>query len=48
MQSTDISRSMIDGTLSESDYNKILAEIDKPHEKGASHRQISEPTQDEA
>lgn len=48
MQSSDISRSMIDGTLSESDYNKILDEIDKPREKGAPHRQISEPTQDEA
>jgi hypothetical protein len=48
MQSSDISRSMIDGTLSESDYNRILDEIDKLHAKGASHRQISEPTQDEA
>ena len=42
MQSSEISRRMIDGTLSESDYNGILDEIDK----GNSDRK--EPTQDEA
>ena len=42
MQSSEISRSMINGTLSESDYNGILDEIDK----GNSSQK--EPTQDQA
>jgi len=48
MKSDNINRYMIDGELSDSEYNRKLDEIDKPHKKGATRDQISEPTQIQA
>lgn len=48
MKSDNINRYMIDGELSDSEYNRKLDEIDKPHKKGATRDQISEPTQKKA
>ena len=48
MKSGDIDRNMINGTLSDSEYNRKLDEIDKPHKKGTLRDQISEPTQIQA